>query len=139
MTPLSAEDVTGITVDEVPAELLATTYEVQRALTLLKVKKAFGPDVIPNLLLKTFAFELAPVVCELYNTSLLGGYMPPILKTASVRPLPKQKPAKSVSNDIRPISLTSQVSKMLEGLSLTRLQPSVLGVGVTSQLLQGLT
>ena len=39
--------------------------------------------------------------------------MPPILKTASVRPLPKQKPAKSVSNDIRPISLTSQVSKVL--------------------------
>ena len=61
MTPLSAEDVTGITVDEVMAELLATTYEVQRALTLLKVKRASGPDGIPNLLLKTFAF----VVCEL--------------------------------------------------------------------------
>ena len=109
MTPLSAEDVTGITADEVPAELLAATYEVQRALTLLKVKKASGPDGIPNLLLKTFAFELAPVVCELYNASLLGSYMPSILKTASARPLPKQKTAKSVSNDLRPISLTSQV------------------------------
>lgn len=54
------------------AALLATTYEVQRALTLLKAKKAFGPDCIPNLLLKTFVFELAPVVCKLYNASLLG-------------------------------------------------------------------
>ena len=106
--------------------LLATTYEVQRALTLLKVKKAFGPDCIPNLLLKTFVFELAPVVCELYNASLLGGYMPPFLKTASVRPLSKQNPAKSVGRDIRPVSLISQVSKVLEGLSLTKLQASML-------------
>ena len=126
MTPLSAEDVTGITVDEVLAELLTTTYEIQHALTLLKAKKASRPNGIPNLLLKTFAFKLVPVVCELYNASLLGGCMPSILKTASVRPLPKQKPAKSVSNNIRPISLTSQVSKVLEGLSLTRLQPSAL-------------
>ena len=98
---------------------------MQGALNSIKVRKSPGPDGIPNVLLKSFSFELAPVICELYNSSLREGFIPPLLKSACVRPLPKKRPAQSVNNDIRPISLTCQISKVMEGLTLSRLAPSV--------------
>ena len=104
-----------ISVDVIPEDLFSTVREVQGALNSIKVRKSAGPDGIPNVLLKSFSFELAPVICELYNSSLREGFIPPLLKSACVRPLPKKRPAQSVNNDIRPISLT-----------LSRLAPAVL-------------
>ena len=40
-------------------------------------------------------------------------------------PLPKQMPPKSVENDIRPISLTNQVAKIMEGFTLTKSVPGI--------------
>ena len=60
----------------------------------------------------------APVLAELYNMSLLEGYLPPLLKSAVVRPLPKTSPPECVEDDIRPISLTSQLAKMMEGFDV---------------------
>ena len=45
-----------------------------------KKKRAPGPDAIPNIIWKLFAFELAPVVADLYNVSLREGFLPSILK-----------------------------------------------------------
>ena len=40
--------------------------------------KAPGPDGIPNIVLKEFAFELAPLIADMYNTSLCeGNCVPP--------------------------------------------------------------
>lgn len=37
-----------------------------------------GPDGIPNIVLKEFAFELAPLIADMYNTSLCeGNCVPP--------------------------------------------------------------
>ena len=33
--------------------------------------KAPGPDGIPNIVLKEFVFELAPLIADMYNTCLL--------------------------------------------------------------------
>ena len=57
--PLSPLDVC-----DVPLELLATPYETEKALCTIKVKKAPSPDKIPNIILKSFAQELAPVLCD---------------------------------------------------------------------------
>ena len=70
--------------------------------------------------------ELAPVVADLYNVSLRHGYLPTVLKCAIVCPLPKQRPAVSVENDIRPISLTSQIAKVMEGFTAVRIVPQIL-------------
>ena len=99
--------------------------EAYIALRQTKVKKAPGPDGIPNIVLKEFAFELAPLIADMYNTSLREGVVPPSLKHAIVFPLPKQMPPKSVENDIRPISLTNQVAKIMEGFTLTRSLPGI--------------
>ena len=126
LSPLTSADVSRISVDVIPEDLLSTVREVQEALNSIKVRKSPGLDGIPNVLLKSLSFDLALVICELYNSSLREGFIPPLLKSACVRPLPKKRPAQSVNNDIRPISLTCQISKVMEGLTLSRLAPSVL-------------
>ena len=57
-----------------------------------------------------------------YNTI---GYFPTQLKQAIVVPLPKLRPPKPVENDLRPISLTSPIAKVLEGFSAESLITSV--------------
>ena len=84
-------------------------------------RKTPGPDTIPNIVLKMFAFELAPVIADIYNTSLFEGYLPPLLKRASVIPIPKKCLANDIEKDIRSISLTCQIAKVMEGFTLTRI------------------
>ena len=64
----------------------------------LKIKKALRPDGLPNVVLKKFALELGAVISDMYNASIRQGLLPPLLKSADVRPPPKQKPARSVEN-----------------------------------------
>ena len=78
-----------------------TVYKTLRA---LKVKKSSGPEQIPNIVRKEFAFELSPVLADLYNSSLEQGYVPAQLKHAVVVPVAKCHPPRSV--DLRPVSLT---------------------------------
>lgn len=103
-----------------------TEREAYVALRRIKTQKAPGPDGIPNSILKTFAFELASAIADIYNSSLSEGYLPPLLKSAIVRPLPKTLPPMKIEEDIRPISLTCQVAKLWEGFTLTRILPSIL-------------
>lgn len=46
--------------------------------------KSPGPDSIPNSTLKEFAWELAPVVADIYNLSMLYGVIPNQLKQSIV-------------------------------------------------------
>ena len=87
------------------------------------------PDAIPNIIWKLFAFEQAPVVAYLYNASLCEGFLPSILKRASVYPIPKvHPPPTSVENDIRPIASTCQRAKVMEGFTLSQVYDSVMRV-----------
>jgi hypothetical protein len=83
--------------------------QVYSALQRIKTTKSQGPDGIPNKVLKTFAFELAPVLSDIYNSSMLQGTFPEKLKRSFVVPIPK------------PISLTAQVAKIMEGFTLESL------------------
>ena len=78
-----------------------------------KVLKSSGPDNIPNRIIKDFAYELAEPVCHIFNTSLSTGEFPNIWKDALITPIPK---ASSVTceEELRPISLTASLSKILE-------------------------
>ena len=89
--PLTADDIIGNPV-EASADLYVSLREADVALRSIKLRKAKGPDGIPNIILKTFSFELAPVIAAIYNASLREGYLPPLLKSAAVNPIPKQRP-----------------------------------------------
>ena len=89
-------------------------YKTVRA---LKVKKFPGPELMPSFVWKEFALELSPVLADIYNSSLEQGYVPAQLKHAVVVPVPKCHPPMSVESDLRSMSLTSPVAKVLEGFS----------------------
>jgi len=66
------------------------------------------------------------VLTDIYNSSLEQGYVPAQLKESLVRPLPKVSPPKSVDSDLRPITLTSQIAKIVEAFTLSSLHSQVI-------------
>ena len=84
-----------------------------KKLTSMKPHKAYGPDNIPSRIFKEFAFELATPAATIFNVSLLSGVMPISWKESNIIPIPKvTKP--TCESDIRPISLTPCLSRVLE-------------------------
>ena len=65
------------------------------------------------------------VVADLYDSTLCEGFIPPLLKSAIVPSLPKLTPPKCIEDDVRPISLTCQLAKVLERFTLARVYPSI--------------
>ena len=80
----------------VPPPFLVNIGQVYHALRNIKINKYSGPDLIPNKILKMLAFELAPVIADVYNSSLMQGVFPHQLKLSIVRPIPKVLPTSSV-------------------------------------------
>ena len=103
----------------IPEEFLVTESEVFKSLASLQISKAIGPDNIPNRILKEFAPELAPVICNIYNQSMKEANIPSPLKSSIV--IPKISAPQTIENDLRPISLTSSMAKVMEGFTCTRL------------------
>ena len=112
---------------QVPTDLLATVEEVQLALKQIKVCKSVGPDNIPNIVLKEFAPELAIVIQDIYNQSLIESYVPQLLRCSIISPIPKETPPQSMETDLRPISLTCTLAKVMEDLFCKRFLPQLEG------------
>lgn len=77
------------TIQPVPPDLLVSLSEVRTSLSSLNTSTVVGPDMIPNRVVKEFATELAPVIMDIYNRSLVEGYVLDLLKSSIVNPLPK--------------------------------------------------
>ena len=87
--------------------------EVKDVLDNLNVTKACGPDLISPRLLKEGASVLSKPLAMVFNRSLLQGYFPSNWKDANVTAIHK-KEDKSVPSNYRPISLLSQLGKVME-------------------------
>ena len=87
--------------------------EVKDVLDNLKVTKACGPDLISRRLLKEGASVLSKPLVTVFYRSLLQGYFPSNWKDANVTAIHK-KEDKSVPSNYRPISLLSQLGKVME-------------------------
>ena len=104
----------------VPEHLLVNTHMVYKALRGIKSNKSGGPDPILGKVWEEFAFELSPVI-TIYNALMVQGYVTVPLKQSEVFPLPKCLPPKVVEQDLRPISLTPHIAKVMEGLTMDSL------------------
>ncbi len=100
--------------EPVPANFCVTVEETEQALRRVKSGKAMGPDNIPAWVVKGFAPFLVPPVAAIFNSLIREGVVPTAWKSALVIPLPKTHPPKSIETDLRPISLTPILSKVLE-------------------------
>ena len=81
----------------------------------MKAEKSPGSELIPNIVWTEFAFELSLFLLT-YTTPHLNR-VPAQLKQAIVVPVPQCGPPMSVESDLRPVSSTLPVAKVLEGFS----------------------
>ena len=84
----------------------------------LNVGKAIGADMLTNKVLKEFAPELALPIMSIYNPSQVEDNVPDLLKRSIINPLHKVSPPKEIQSDLRPISLTCTLAKIMEGFAL---------------------
>ena len=98
-----------------PDEYIISPEAVERSLLAIKESKSCGPDEIPNWVLKNFAPILCRPMCSIFNSSISQGHVPSLWKRANVLPLGKIPQPRSIDSDLRPISLTTVLSKVLEG------------------------
>ena len=100
------------------------SYEqVANGLRTINTRKAPGADGIPPKLLQNLmvAQEVSPTVHHLFNTSLNTGALPEEWKSAMVTAIYKQRGSRNVVSNYRPISLLSNLSKILESIVFKQL------------------
>ena len=97
-----------------------TKEEVTSSIKTLKNSKSTGPSSIPTKFLKLFQNTLNESIALLANLSFSTGIFPINLKTANVIPLFK-KDDHTLCSNYRPISLLSNLSKIIERLIHPRL------------------
>ena len=88
-------------------------FEVERRLRTLPSKYSNGPDNILNILLKTFHSSLALLLSLIFQQSINTGYLPKLWKCANIVPVYKSNGSKYCVKDYKPISLTSNVCKVI--------------------------
>ena len=86
---------------------------VHKLLSNIKPNKASGPDSIPCRVLKEAALELAPVLMDIFNSSLATSMLPSDWKTENIVPVFKKGNTNSAEN-YRPIFFTCKCCKLLE-------------------------
>ena len=88
---------------------------------LLKALKntSSGPDDIPVNILKDFSPELTEPITFIFNMSLAEQCVPDIFKCANVVPVPKV-PSPGSPDELRPISVTPILARVLERLVVNR-------------------
>ena len=104
---------------------------VRKLLQHLKPDKATGPDLIPTKVLKECCAELASPLCQLFDLCFTNGIFPNQWKTASVTPIHKRG-SKADPTKYRPISLLSNISKIMEAVVQKQLQQFLLANNLIS-------
>ncbi|XP_060561750.1 uncharacterized protein LOC132721460 [Ruditapes philippinarum] len=101
-------------------DIIISENGVKKCIERLNEQKASGPDKIPIKVLKTLAFELAPIMTSIFQQSLLTGEIPLDWKQANVVPIFK-KGDRSKPENYRPVSLTVVVSTILEHIVVSQI------------------
>ena len=103
--------------------LVEVPINVEDALEKLKhldPYKAPGPDGFLPKVMKSVAVGLAPLLCQVYDASLVSGEVPLDWRSADVCPLHK-KGSEDQARNYRPVSLTSVPGKVLESIVKDRI------------------
>ena len=94
--------------------------EVNSITKQMKTNKAIGPNSILTKILKINQHIIAKPLVHLINLSFSTGVFPDLLKIANIKPVLK-KGDRQDYNNYRPISLISNLSKLIEKLAHKRL------------------
>ena len=103
-----------ISLEDNPEFLEVSEERVLRHLQKLSSGKSGGRDEVPNWFLREYAVVLALPISQILNASYKQQCLPSIWKLANVSPLPKVKLVQNLKRELRPISLTPNISKVAE-------------------------
>ena len=128
LTPLALPDVhTHAYIHQQEPPQPISELSVPKKLSVLNMNKASGPDGIPSWVLKENLDLLAAPVADILNSSFLEHRLPTWWKKADITPLPKTSPVSDANKHLRPISLTSILSKVGEEFVVdSRVKPAIL-------------
>jgi len=95
------------------SQFIIKRLDVKRKLNQINIYKAPGPDGLPNWIFD-FSTQLSLPVFAIFDASVREGTMSARWKEINVIPGPKAHPPQLIESDLRPISLTATLSKLLE-------------------------
>ena len=98
--------------------VVSDANEISKIIESLK-DKSCKLDCIPVFIYKHLNNFISDTICNLFNSSVLEGIFPDILKQAKVTPIYKSGSSKLI-NSYRPISILSTLSKIFEKLMCKR-------------------
>ena len=94
--------------------------EISFIISSLDSHKSSGPNSIPVKILKLLKNDISQQLSDIFNMSFLTGQFPSVLKIAKVIPIHKKQSKVDYAN-YRPISLLSNIEKIVEKLMCKRL------------------
>lgn len=113
-----------------PEDLPFTEWELDAAIKQCRTKSAPGPDGVTVPMLRNAPDPTRKAMLAWFNRIWDSGVLPDEWKTSVVTPIPKPgKPATDPKN-VRPISLTSVIGKLMERMVLARIQYNASSKGI---------
>jgi hypothetical protein len=97
--------------------LSVNEHDIVKIISQININKAAGPDGIHGTVLKACKYQLLDVIKYIFDKSLNEMCFPSIWKMSKIIPVPK-KDNPIVDNDLRPVALTSVLSKCFEKIVL---------------------
>lgn len=114
-------------VNPVPQSDLFSINELHNTISSLKMRKTPGPgeDGIHNIFIKNFTLAIRMIILMIMNACFEKSLFPNKWKSASIFRIPKIGKDQTLPTGYRPISLLSNLGKLLEKLLLLRLNKFV--------------
>ena len=103
-------------------DITITEEEIKRAIQIAPNKKSTGPDNICILHLKHLGPIAIKHLSKLFTITINRNIIPQIWKLAKIVPIPKPNKDKNEGKSYRPISLLSNIAKILERVILARVE-----------------
>ena len=94
--------------------------EVEQIINDFDTSKSVGPNSLPPKILKLIGPLISKPIADICNKSFKTGKYPDLLKISKINPLHKKDSKLSISN-YRPISLLSNLNKIIEKIMFSRL------------------
>ena len=96
------------------------SIEIESLISQLIIKKSYGPYSIPTYILHLLKKDISKPLSAIFNLSLSTGTHPDLLKIAKTIPIFKMKGSMLERSNYRPISLLSNLNKLLEKVMFNR-------------------